>query len=131
MNRAYFPWDRLVNDFLGGSFYTPRQWYNRAGTRPLHVHWDEKDNNYIVIAEVPGLEKDALTVSYKDDYLSLKATYGDDKEGVLRSGEYSFSGYLPGADASKIDAQLKGGILTVTLPKLAEVAATTIEIKSE
>jgi HSP20 family protein len=130
MNRGYWPIERLMNDFLG-SFYTPRQWYNRAGTKPLHVHWDEKDGNYIITAEVPGLEKDALSISYKDDYITLKATYGDDKEGVLRSGEYSFSGYFAGVDASKIDAQLKSGVLIVTLPKVPDVAATVVDIKSE
>jgi HSP20 family protein len=128
--------ERLMREFLGEGLNTARKWAYQCGAKPLHTHWDEKDGSYIVSSEVPGLEKDRVTVTYKDDYLTVKADYSTEDEekcecGCMRTGEYSFNGYFPGIDASKIDAQLKNGILTITLPKGAEVAGTTIDIKSE
>jgi HSP20 family protein len=129
--RNYWPVERIMNDFFGGNTPWPRQWFHRAGTSVLRAHWDEKDGNYVITAEVPGLTKDNLSLSYKEDYLTLKASYGEERDGVLRSGEYSYCGYFPGADISKVDAQLKSGILTITLPKTPEETPVTIDIKSE
>jgi HSP20 family protein len=105
--------------------------------KPIHVHWDEKDGNYVVNAELPGIEKDKVSVVYKDDYLTIKADYGKEEEdekcdcATMRTGTYSFRGYFPGADPAKIDAELKNGLLSITMAKGPVAAGTTVDIKSE
>ena len=102
-----------------------------AGFTGRSFHVDVKDNgaSYELKAELPGLTKDDVSLSYKDNYLTIATKKEDVKEEKDEKGSYirrecyngsmSRSFYIDNIDESKCDATFKDGILTVTLPKAA------------
>jgi HSP20 family protein len=96
-----------------------------SGWSPALDVFDEKDH-FVVSAELPGMKKEEIDLSFQDGMLSIsgerKQTM-ENKEGeTFRSeryfGKFQRSVTLPAAvDSSKISANYKDGILTVTLPK--------------
>ena len=92
---------------------------------------DVKDNdtNYELTAELPGITKDDISLTYKDNYLTIAAkkdstTEEKDDEGRYIRRERSFgsmsrSFYIDNIDETKLDAEFKDGVLKVTLPKAA------------
>ncbi len=93
----------------------------------LDLHQD--DDNYYVVAELPGVEKNAVNIELENAVLTIGAE--------RRSGEgdservYSFSRSVTVSDdivAEKVDAKLENGLLTVTLPKAEQRKPRTIAI---
>lgn len=100
----------------------------------------EDEHEYTVKIDVPGMSKDNIHLSYTDGILTISAhrsTFKDDsdkKKNLLRQerseGSVSRSFSLPNVDKKGISAKLDGGVLTVTLPKVApEENADTITIE--
>ncbi|ASW11406.1 Hsp20/alpha crystallin family protein [Lactobacillus delbrueckii subsp. lactis] len=100
----------------------------------------EDEHEYTVKVDVPGMSKDDIHLSYTDGILTISAhrsTFKDDsdkKKNLLRQerseGSVSRSFSLPNVDKKGISAKLDGGVLTVTLPKVApEENADTITIE--
>ena len=83
-------------------------------------------------AELPGLTKDDINLSYKDNYITIAAKKEDSKDEKDDNGNYirrerysgsmSRSFYIDNIDEAKCTAAFKDGILTVTMPK-KELAA--------
>jgi HSP20 family protein len=100
--------------------------------KPLRVHTEEKDDKYVITAEVPGLKEDGLNVEYKDGVLSVAANYEEKKEESgyksLRKGRYAWSCTVSNIDAESIAADLKDGMLTIDLPKSPEAKPRKIQI---
>ena len=92
---------------------------------------DVKDNgdSYELKAELPGLAKEDVHLSYKDNYLSISANKEeskdekDDQGNFIRRERYcgnmSRSFYIDNIDEEKCNAEFKDGILTITMPKLS------------
>lgn len=100
----------------------------------------EDEHEYTVKIDVPGMSKDDIHLSYTDGILTISAhrsTFKDDsdkKKNLLRQerseGSVSRSFSLPNVDKKGISAKLDGGVLTVTLPKVApKENADTITIE--
>lgn len=94
----------------------------------LNVTTDEDENNYYVKAEMPGINKDDIDISVEDGMLSLSADYKEEGENMLRQGKYSWACRVGDVDFDNISANLKDGILTLTLPKSEKVKPRKIEI---
>ena len=103
------------------------------------VDVSENDDHFTVRAELPGVKKEDVNVSYENGMLTLSAeakSESEEKEGerIIRQerryGKYMRSLRL-GADVdeSKIKASYKDGIVEISLPKAEEVKPKTIEIK--
>lgn len=94
-NRAL---DRLFNDVWNNTWevYTPTY------TSPIKI----KDGVATVSYEVPGIPRDKLSVSWKDDILSVSGKNGG------RSVAYRVS--MPGIDTASLKAECVDGILTVS-----------------
>ena len=98
----------------------------------------EEDNRVIVTTDLPGIDRENVELSLRDNVLVISAGKGKEeeteKEGYLRK-ERSFMRYyreipLPeGATEEGANAQLKNGVLTVTLPKTKLVAGKRIQIE--
>lgn len=130
----WMPFGRALRSLLDDDWSIPqRKWYAQDGTNALHTHWDEQDDKYVITSEIPGVEKEDVKLTYENNYVSISADYGDDEKackcGCMRQGKYSFIGYFPSVDTSTIVADLKNGILTVTLPKAEEAKAKEIPIQ--
>ena len=90
-----------------------------------------------VTAELPGMDKDDITVNIDNDMLIIRGEKRNEdaskEKGVYRSERYY--GYFERAiplpadlDRDKVEAKFKNGVLTVRLPKLPEARSTTKQI---
>jgi len=101
----------------------------------LDVYEDKE--NFVVKAELPGMKKEEIEVSFQDGALSISGeckseTKNEDAE-VYRAeryvGRFQRTVALPtGVAADKVKAQYKDGILTVTLPKTEEAKPKQINV---
>ena len=98
----------------------------------------EDDDRYVVTAELPGSKKEDITVEMKDQVLTIRGEKRNEREEkkehsrwVERSyGSFSRSFALPAnADADRIKAEFREGVLTVEVPKAEEVKPRAISIK--
>lgn len=136
--------DRLFEDFQRGYWHLP---FSRTvfDVEPfwrgditfgatLSVDIVEKDDAYKVSAELPGSAAGNIDVKFSDGMLSISGEKQEDKEEKKKDYFLSERHYgsfkrsfrvAEGVDADKIEASLKNGVLTVTLPKTAEVRKNT------
>ncbi len=134
MDRFRREMDKLYDAFTARRGITPA-----AGVfPPLNVSEDE--NNLYVRAELPGVAPDDIEITTKENNLIIKgerkiAAEGDQASYHRRereAGTFRRITSLPTrVDAGKVTAVCKNGVLTVTLPKAAEVKPRQIEVKSE
>ena len=85
----------------------------------------ETEEALVLAADVPGVTRDNVELDMRDDALTIKAQVGADAYEGLRPlyGEYNIGNFYRRfslgevIDRDKISADLKDGVLTVTLPK--------------
>ena len=111
--------------------------FDRAGSPALDVV--ENTDNYIVRCDLPGVEQKNLEVSVEGDVLTIKGEKKYEKKekdaryyrNELWEGSFQRTLSLPvGVDTEKVDAELKDGILTITLPKKEEHKPKQITVKA-
>ncbi len=101
----------------------------------------EKDKEYEITAELPGLDEKNIEVKVSNGMLTIKGEKKEEKEErekdyylcERRYGSFVRSFQVPaGVDASKIEANFLKGVLTVKLPKTAEAmkGEKTIDVKA-
>jgi HSP20 family protein len=97
----------------------------------------EAENALHVVLEMPGVEKDNINVSVREGVLSIDGRLDFSKYKDLQPlyteyniGNYSRSFRLSSAiDQTKIVAELRDGVLSLTLPKVEEAKPRAIQIK--
>ena len=107
-----------------------------SGWTPALDVFEEKDN-FVVKAELPGMKKEGIEVSFHAGSLSISGerkseTQNEDAE-VYRAerffGRFQRTVTLPAAVAAdKVKAAYKDGVLTVTLPKNEEAKPKQIDV---
>ncbi len=89
----------------------------------------ENSDQLVLTAELPGLSKDNVEINFNDGTLTIKGekqVERDEKEQdehiiERRFGKFVRSYTLPRAiDADAIKAEMKNGVLTVTVPKIKD-----------
>lgn len=102
------------------------------------VDINESDDAVHVRAELPGLEKDQISIDVSGQTLTLsgeKKHEEEKKEGGYYSRERSFGHFsrqitLPAeVDMDKTTADYKNGVLHINLPKTASAARKKIKVK--
>ena len=89
----------------------------------------EKEKEYLVEVEVPGVKKEDVDISVKDNVLTVrgeKKKEEEEKNDRYYSYESSFGSFekswtLEHVEQEGIDAKFKDGVLVITLPKKKEV----------
>lgn len=100
----------------------------------------DKGDRYLLEAELPGFEKEDISLELNGDTMAITARHNSEKEdkgdgSYLRRerkfGSYSRCFNVSGIDTEGIKAAYRNGILEITLPKQAQVApsARTIQIE--
>ena len=98
-------------------------------TRSIPVSVNEDKDNLQITAELPGVQRADVTVEIVDEVLSVKATRkvaGADGEQTISFARELDLPYPVQAD--KVAAELKDGVLRLTLPKVEAVKPRKIEI---
>jgi HSP20 family protein len=99
----------------------------------------ETPKEYVVTAEVPGMDKKDIHIEITDNILTLKGERkfeGEQKDESYHLVERSYGSFtrtfsLPAkVKADSIEASFKDGVLIVHIPKADEVLPIKIEIKS-
>jgi HSP20 family protein len=139
------PWQELdfISDRMRGMmdpsdflFRTP-VWFDAEKWAPA-VELVEKDNEYLLTAELPGIPKGDVDVAVEDNVLTLKGEkkteFEEEKDKMhfkeRRYGSFERSFTLPrNVDATKIKAEFHDGIVKVHLPKGEETKPRHIDIK--
>lgn len=146
----YEPWnllDRLQKEFnLQGSFdpYS-REVVGDDSSDVVTSHWrpavdiKEEDDRFIIYADLPGVDPKEIEITMEQGVLTLKGERSEqtteEREGFKRVERMSGTFYrrfsLPDtADAERIEAKGKNGVLEITLPKHEKVQARKITVKS-
>lgn len=113
-----------------------------VGTFSPSIDVQETDDEVRITAELPGLERKDVELSFEGNCLMLKgekSEHKEHKEGMYFSRERyygSFSRMIPipcEVHADKIDATFKNGVLSVRMPKTDEAKRLhrKVEIKGE
>jgi HSP20 family protein len=101
------------------------------------VDLEETDDAFVVEAELPGVKREDIDVSWRDRELSITGEVKDrERKGLLRhttrrTGRFAYRVTLPGdIDADAVEASLHAGVLKVRLPKTQAAQPRRIEIRS-
>jgi HSP20 family protein len=100
----------------------------------------EKKDSYIIRAELPGVERSNIDISFEKNVLTIsgqKSALIEAKDEELRvfaaervSGSFSRSLRMPDyIDGDKIGAEYKDGLLTITIPKAELAQPRKIEVR--
>lgn len=112
------------------------RWEKEFETVPA-VDMFDKDDEIVVKAEIPGIDKENIKISVSDNVLTIKGEMKKEEEvkeedyyyAERSYGSFSRSLTLPAKVAEdKIKAEYKDGILEVHLPKAAESKPKEIKV---
>jgi HSP20 family protein len=137
--RAMSPFEemeRLFEQLLGRSWMRPFGWESplwsemarSMDVRVPSVDVIDREEEVVVRAEIPGIDKENLEISLSDDRLTIKGSTRQEKE-EKEAGDYtrremsrgSFTRVITlpaNVDGEKAKASFKDGVLEMTLPKL-------------
>ncbi len=98
----------------------------------------ENDSSLVLLADMPGVNAKALNIDLRDNTLTIEGEVapfeGANEKDILIEYEvgkyyrqFSLSEVI---DQEKIDAQLKDGVLRLTLPKVEKAAPRTIAVQA-
>jgi HSP20 family protein len=102
------------------------------------VNIEETENEYLISAELPGMEKKDIHISLENNVLAIsgekKSESKSDEKNYHRFertyGKFYRSFELPHSiNQDNIDAGYKNGILNISLPKAEEAKPKQIEVK--
>ncbi|WP_405231471.1 Hsp20/alpha crystallin family protein [Lentisalinibacter salinarum] len=151
-SRAVRPFTHGMDEFFENLF--PRRWMEgfmepHAWRRPLWSEFEtalegfprvdvvDKGETLRVRAELPGVEKDDLEITINGDRLTIEAKREykeEEKEEAYFRNEMAYGRiartiYLPvDVEGDKAKADLKKGILEITLPKVKATKAHTVKV---
>lgn len=126
--------DRLFDNF----FHYPGEEETSLTAFSPAVDIEEKDKEFQISAELPGIKKDDIKISLKNNVLTISGEKTQSKEEKDKNyhrterifGKFERSFRLPEyASQENINAEFKDGILHVSIPKLQESISKQIEVK--
>lgn len=113
----------FLSDFFSDDFFAPMSFTNDIDKLSSDIK--ETDNEYLVCASLPGVNKEDIDLDYIDNNLILKVrkqeNYENSKDNFFKKAnyynEFSRSYYLENVDRSKIRAKFENDKLKIILPK--------------
>lgn len=103
-------------------------------TPPVDIY--ETAEGLVVTADLPGVAKEALDVRVENHLLTIRGKTAHIASGEPVYREYGLVNFFrqfelnERVDTSKISADLKHGVLTLTLPKAEEAKPRKIEVRT-
>jgi HSP20 family protein len=149
--RGLIPWrpfreleemERRFEDILGRPFL-PTVWRRipmvEMGWAPA-IEVFEKEDKFVVKAELPGMKEEDIDISVVGDALTIKGERKAESEVKEEDyyccersyGSFSRSIAVPSdVDAKKIEASYEDGVLEVSLPKAPEVKPKKVAVSAK
>jgi len=135
--------DKVFDDFFTRWPHLPSFRHRRGEEGEVEfiepaVEVSETDEDVVVRAQVPGIQKDQLEVEITADGLTLKGEVKEEKEEKkknyhhreIRYGAFLRTVPFPTAvDSDKATATLKDGVLQVTIPKSAPTKSKPVKVE--
>ena len=136
----YDPFGDVLDDLMKGFFVRPLATAEGGeAVRRIKIDVSEKDSEYRVLAEIPGVKKDDIQVDIEGDVVSISAetrAEKDVKEGerVIHAeryfGKVSRSFRLgQEVDQAKASAKYSEGVLELVLPKKVGASGKRLTIQ--
>jgi HSP20 family protein len=100
---------------------------------PVDIY--ENEHSLIVVADLPGVDKDGVDIRVDDNILTIKGRANYNQPATALRQEFSLQGYYrqfqlsDEVDQSKISAESKNGVLTIMLPKAEKSKPKQIKVK--
>ena len=114
----------IAERMRNGTTYTPR----------FDIY--ETDQELVLVGDLPGVSPDDLEVRFENRELSIYGKVTDRHQNAdMLYAEYGIGDFYRSfvvdktIDAEKISAEMKDGVLTLHLPKVAEVQPRKIPVK--
>jgi HSP20 family protein len=128
--------ERQLNTLFNPNiFFTRAEDLGFAGHGPA-IDICEDENNLYLIADLPGFKSDNVQIRYEDRTLTLSGEKAQKEQKVHYHRTESFSGKFERSfslpldiNVEKIEAELKNGVLTITLPKAETIKPKQITVK--
>ncbi|HYR11340.1 MAG TPA: Hsp20/alpha crystallin family protein [Longimicrobium sp.] len=139
---AMSPWAEMadmqnrIRHLFAEPFPSLRVFAEPVGWTPA-VDVSESDGTLVVKAELPGMAKDDVEIDLVDNVLTLrgeKKLEEERTEGEMHVWERSYGSFqraftLPcRVQEDRVTAEVKNGVLTITLPKAEEARGRKIEV---
>jgi HSP20 family protein len=105
----------------------------RYVTPPVDIY--ETAEGLVVKADLPGVAKDGLDLQVENNLLTIRARGSHAAPGELLYREYELAHFFrqfqltDRVDQQKISADLKNGVLTLSLPKAEEAKPRRIDVR--
>jgi HSP20 family protein len=149
------PFDRSDNNLFNSFDAFTRDFFRRSDAELPDFRTDIQDtgDSYLLEAELPGFNKEDITLDLKDNILTIQATHesvseqntpengaADSDNSDVRNtyirrerryGSFRRSFDVSGIDESGIQAAYRNGVLTLTLPKAKPAEPETRHITIE
>ena len=112
--------------------------FSRVNSQEIPLNISEDKSSFSIEAELPGVDKKDISISYENEILSIgveTTASSEEKEGqtIVRSeiirGNSSRSIRIKNIDFDKAKASVDNGILTINLPKSKTSLLKQLEIK--
>ena len=122
LNSNFRDFNNMIDSFFNDDFLSRGSVYESS----FKVDVSEKDDSYLVEAEMPGFSKDDIAISLDEGKLVISAQKkevdksDEDKNYIhkeRKSSQMSRSMYFPNIDEDNIKASLNDGILEIKLGK--------------
>lgn len=141
IKRDYFPVAKDLNQFLEGFLkgQTDSSFID-TGTWAPAVDIKEEKKQFVVTADIPGVDINDINVSLENNILTIqgkrefeKTENRDEYSRIERiQGQFHRRFSLPqSADEAKIDAAYKNGVLQIIIPKKETTKGMRIEVRNE
>ncbi len=129
--RSSSPAERIMDEFLNDTMDMFRSSFKTDVI--------EKDDEFVIEAELPGMRRDDIEIELQDDVLIIRAEQEAEKEAEeedyirreRRTGRFQRSFQIDNIEEEEITAEFENGVLTVCLPKKepVETERRTIDIE--
>jgi len=126
--------DRLVDSFFNRDLMVPEV----LGMSYPVMDVEETDDEFRITAELPGMKKDDIKITFQDNILTISGEKKTEKKredknlyyAERRFGKFSRSISINSpVKLDKVSAEFKDGVLHITVPKAEEAKPKQIEVK--
>ena len=138
--REMLSWSRAMDRMLNNIYDDGELGFGEPLNLRIPLDVIENDDEFVVKADVAGIDPEHIEITYTDNNLSIKGEMSEEREEKGEEGRYhlrerrygTFSRTIsmPGSvDVDSIEAETENGVLKIHLPKKDEVKPRRIEVK--